>query len=680
MTIILRGRDVCNKVYRPHRLVHTAVGEFAKRLKNESGSAISLLERTTKLVSENQEVLQEHLDEDINTQRPPISDVWNRILLKAKGIDKVSDERKQLLLEGKKHVRVPQIAYNKFLKALYPFQGVHTHQDELSLGSNFSRFTLINHGLIYKEYSELPKPAPLYMEPNHLEEFLDQFFFLRDFIRPTNMGKLFKSLLKVIYARYREQADRRKNHIAMCSHIIEDMKMAGLPLSTQERNRLIFMSFFKDDHQVIRKVMRAVEALNLEEEKSHLLLNKDFNSKSYKTIKEQFIQESSEGKLHISTYNTLLLIACRHDCAVALNDILHDLGLDFLLETTNEPKPIASANRETIEILLLYFSYNPRGKNADKFYSVVKYFTESNITPDIRTVNEIIKGLVRLERIDEANYILHCLFQNPGLSENTYPDLSQFSPERMIEKGLTYECKKYYKEVLQIYDFVKHVLNEKNMLVELHFEIRPNESTFRPFLDYYCSPMNANFSAEGALAYIRDAEENGLILTTRMFQVIFEKFIIMNSGHQPDTDWLYDMLNAVTSKFLHNHDIMTSSYSSERDSVSKLILDDRLSTDFDNAKVFQDLKGRFIKISDHMVNIITQAHITVINNSGLIDSNKKNSIVHHIKQNKLELFECIRDKRKSTPMRRDQMLSVNEEVVYLKKAFIIDLIDLVHLW
>ncbi|CCE80292.1 Piso0_003405 [Millerozyma farinosa CBS 7064] len=680
MTIILRRRVVCNKVYRPNRLVHTVVGNFAKRLKNESGSALSLLERTTKLVSENQEVLQDYLEVGINTQRPPISDVWNSLLLKAKGIDKVSDERKQLLLEGKKHVRVPQIAYNKFLKALYPFKEVYTHQDELSLGSNFARFSLINHDLIYKEYSELPKPAPLYMEPNHLEEFLDQFFFLRDFIRPTNMGRSFKSSSKVIYARYREQANRRKNHISMCSHIIEDMKMAGLPLSTQERNRLIFMSFFKDDHQIIQKVTRAVEALNLGEEKSRLLSNKDFNWKSYKTIKEQFIQESSEGKLHISTYNTLLSIACRHDCAVVLNDILHDLGLDFLLEVTNESKPIASANRETIEILLSYFSYNPRGKNADKFYSVVKYLTESNITPDIRIVNEIIKGLIRLERMDEANYVLYCLFQNPGLTLNTYPDSSQFSPERIIEKGLTYECKKYYKEVLQIYDFVKHVLNEKNISVESHFEVRPNESTFKPFLDYYCSPTNANFSAEGVLAYIRDAEENGLILTTRMFQVIFEKFITMNSGHHPDTDWSYDMLNAVTSKFLHNHDIMTSSHPSERESVSKLILDDRLSTDFDSAKVYQDLKGRFIKVSDHMVNIITQAHITVINNSGFIDSNKKKSIVHHIKQSKLELFECVQDKRKSTPMRRDQSLSVNEEVVYLKKAFIIDLIDLVHLW
>lgn len=680
MTIILRRIYVCNRVCWPNRQVHTVIGDFTKRLKNESGTTISLLERTTKLVSENQELLQEHLDDDIGTQRSPVSDIWSRVLLKAKGIDKVSDERQQLLLEGKKHVRVPQIAYNKFLKALYPFQEVHSHQNELSLGLNIARFALINHGVLYKEYSELPKPAPLYMEPNHLEEFLDQFFFLRDFIRPTNMGRLFESLPKVIYARYREQADRRKNHIAMCSRIIEDMKMAGLPLSIQERNRLLFMSFFRDDYQITQKVMRAAEALNREEEKSRLLLNQNFNWMSYKTIKDQFIQESSEKKLHISTYNTLLLIACRHDCTVAFNDILHDLGLDFLLSTSNESKPITSANRETIEILLLYFSYNPRGKNADKFYSVVKYLTESSITPDIRIVNEIIKGLIRLERLDEANYVLYCLFRNLELAEKAYPDQSQFTPEWIIEKGLTYECKKYYKEVLQIYDFVKHVLNENKIPVELRFEIRPNESTFKPFLDYYCSSTNANFSAEGVLEYIRDAEENGLILTTRMFQAIFEKFIIMNSGHHQDTDWLYDMLNVITSKFLHSHDIMTSSYQSETDSISKLITDERLSTDFDSAKVYQNLKGRFIKVSDHMVNIITKAHITVINNSKYIDRNKRKSILHHIKQKKLELSECVRDKRRSTPMRREQLLSVNEEVVYLKKAFIIDLIDLAHLW
>ena len=190
----------------------------------------------------------------------------------------------------------------------------------------------------------------------------------------------------LMYSTCNEMLEQEQKHVGMCRKILNDMKESELPLSIQEQNHFLFMSFFKDREILSRKVQNSVKQLAETDGQDSYPLpdNNKFDWNIYQLIKHQFKDETS--KLNIGTYNTLLFIAMRPNRHDVVTDILQDLGLKDIL---NHEKHImnemnTTPNRETLELLLDYFSsqaYKEMSENQNSilaFSKIVNYLADSN--------------------------------------------------------------------------------------------------------------------------------------------------------------------------------------------------------------------------------------------------------------------------------------------------------------
>lgn len=691
-------------------ILHSAVDNLCKRaLKSQTNDSSYLHETVKSLINKYHVPLAEYFGinlkhyNNINAKE----EIWHKLMSIDKTSAEILSKRHDLLTLKNHQYRAPQVPYNNFLKALYPHRNrgslslLSPEEDTSNFGGNAIKYELVNHNLVYRYYCELPHPATSYMKPNHLDDFLSRFLYRRDFIKPNSFSSSYARSASVMYRTYNEMLEQRAEHVAMCTKILNDMKESELPLSIQEQNQLIFMSFFKDRADIIEKFENAVKQLAETGDQNSYPLPDDnkFDWNIYQLIKHQLKDETT--KLNIDTYNTLLFIAMRHNRLDVVTDILQDLGLKDILNhekhIMNETDTIP--NRETLEHLLDYFSSQACKEMSENqnsllaFSKTVSYLADStHITLDVKTINKVIKGLTNMKNIEEAELLVSKLFIDPLFEDTEKTLLEKSNPELDIYKALTSDDKQLYKKLLRLYDALKEILSSQNINDDLDpYKLMPNEGSFRPLINSYCSPNNDKASFQKSV-YIMSVLENqyGLPITTRIFYALFSKFIEINKyNSRNSSDWNLEGLNHITVKLINAHD---RSYGFNQDAIMRnkldeLVLSAQLKSFVDKTLDGKKLghipkdRGNFVKLSDTIVHQVCRAYVSVINNDPTLTLSQKKEFTATIELLRNDLLNDIKSIRGSHPSHKGipkQMVYINDEISYLKKGFIIDLIDLTY--
>ncbi|CUM52838.1 uncharacterized protein AC631_02828 [Debaryomyces fabryi] len=694
-----------------HSILHSAVDNLCNRVLRSQSNDSNYLHETVKSVINKYHVpLANYFGIDLKHYNKLNSkeEIWQKLM----SLDTISTEirsKRHDLLSLKNHqYRAPQVPYNNFLKALYPHRnrgslGLSSpEEDTSSFASNAIKYELINHNLVYKYYCELPHPAPSYMKPNHLDNFLSRFLYRRDFIKPNLFSSSYVRSGNVMYSTYNEMLEHRSEHVAMCTKILNDMKESGLPLSIQEQNQFIFMSFFKDRADIIEKVENSIKELKETDGQNSYPLRhaNDFDWNIYQLIKQQFNDEAT--KLNVDTYNTLLFIAMRHGRHDVVADILKNLGFDDIL---NNEKHIlneknAAPDRETLDLILGYLSskefreISGNQNSISAFSKAIDYLANSNhITLDVRTINKVTKGLTDMKNIEEAEFLVSRLFIDPLFEDTEKTLLEKSNPELDLYKALTADDKQLYKKLLRLYDNLKQILSSQNIQDMEPYKLMPNEGSFRPLIYSYCSPNNDKNSFQKSV-YIMNVLENqyGLPITTRIFYALFSKFIEINKHNSHDSsDWNLEALNHITVKLINSHD---KSYGFSQDTIMRNKLDELVlsaqlksfvnkTLDGKKLRYIPKERGNFVKLSDSMIHQVCQAYASVLNNDPTLTSLQRKEFTGTIELLRKDLLNDIKSLRSSHPssMYKDiskQMVFINDEISYLKKGFLIDLIDLTY--
>lgn len=694
-----------------HSILHSAIDNLCKRaLRSQSTDSSYLHETVKSLINKYHVPLANYFGIDPKSYNilNSIEDIWKNLMSLDGMSAEIRSKRHDLLTLKNQQYRAPQVPYNNFLKALYP----HRNRGSLDLISprdNTSNFTnnaikyqLINHNLVYRYYCELPHPAPSYMKPNHLDDFLSRFLYRRDFIKPNLFSTSYTRSANVMYGAFNDMLESRSEHVSMCTKILNDMRESGLPLSVQEQNQFIFMSFFKDRPDIIEKVENFIEELKETDDQNLYPLPHDnhFDWNIYQLIKQQFKTETT--KLNIDTYNTLLFIAIRHNRHDVVADILKNLGFDDIL---NHEKHIMNeqsvgANRETLELLLDYLSSKAfreltgNQNSISAFSKAVNYLANSkHITLDVRTINKVTKCLTAMKNIEEAEFLVSKLFIDPLFEDTEKALLEKSSPELNLYKALTADDKQLYKRLLRLYDNLKQILSLQNIHNVEPYKLMPNEGSFRPLIYSYCSPNNDKNSFQKSI-YMLNVLENqyGLPITTRIFYAMFSKFIEINkSNSYNSSDWNLEALNHITIKLINAHDEYNGF---NQDSIminklDKLVLPAQLksfvSKTLDGKKHGHTPKGRgnFAKLSDSMIHQICRAYVSVLNNDRNLTLSQRKEFTGTIELLRKDLLNDIKSIRDSHPSSMykgipRQKVFINDEISYLKKGFLIDLIDLTY--
>lgn len=631
-------------------------------------------------------------------------EIWQK-LISLEGVDSIRSERRSILNMKNSQYRVPQISYNNFLKALYPQKnrgslGLRLIEKDLSnYINNAIKYELINHDLVYRCYCELSEPATLYMKPNHLEDFISRFLYRRDFIKPNPFSSSYTRSASIMYTKYIEMLDERAAHVGMCTKILNDMKVSGLPLSTDEQNQLIFMTFFRDRADVIEKINKTVRRLTEEGMLCDVHKLRDMNRfdwDTYQLIKSLF-SSAEYLPLGIDTYNTLLFIAIRHERHDIIRDILKNLGMLDLIQNfdPSQANITTISNRETVELLIDYFSSasfrkNSKDETFTAFQNIITYLSNSQyITPDIRTINKIIRGLTSMKAIEDAEILVSKLFINPQSEDTEEGSLGEQTPDLTLYMNLTFEDKMFYKKLLKLYDQLKQILKSQNPNINIDsYKLIANEGTFRPLIYSYCSPNNDENSFRKAAYMMQIMEEQyGLPITSRLFHALFQKFIDSNKQTVSyNSDWNLKQLNQVIIKLINSHD----TYSSNQDTllktkVDRMVLSPQLKSFVNNhleRKSSGDIpndRGNFVKLSDGLIYLVHQACVAVLSNDHDMDLTQKKTLLGLVDSYREDLLSDIKDIRSSTSpftyRARKQMVYKNDEITYIKKEFLVNLID-----
>lgn len=268
----------------------------------------------------------------------------------------VAAERAAIL--GRTAKTAPSGAYLRFLLQLYP----------VAPPGVAAAACRVNHDRLHDAYAALPRPAPLYMRPPHLEEFLREFLHRRDFRygHPV-LSARGEPLAAELAAGYARAAEMRHRHVERCTAVAADVRRAALPLGDDERNQLIAMSFFRDKPLVALRV--AAHAAPAPPPPPPLTMAR------YRQLLASFDCPS------VDTYNTLLEAAGRLQS--------HEVVAAIHAECT-------APNRKTIGLLLAYLP------TAD-VPSLLRLLAARPIVFDLRTCDAVMAALLRLGLDDTAH-------------------------------------------------------------------------------------------------------------------------------------------------------------------------------------------------------------------------------------------------------------------------------------
>lgn len=532
---------------------------------------------------------------------------------------------------------VDPITYSQFLAALHPISS--------GMGQLLRQGTApvpVNHAELFNTYCLLPHPGVAYMRPEDFERFSAQMLRRRDFLKPNSLSPTsrFYLLSEQIILAFSRAQELRKRHLSMLWKIAQDMNVAEIPLAHNEQRQLIYMTLYKDRQDILAVVDEAFHQLN----KSLLTYNeyeqmyKDAQETQYS--RDSFLQFRAAFKddLDIDTLNVFLMTALRHKDTESVTELMDELQ-------NLEP------NRETFQILLENLAYD---HDIPQYFQTLQLLSTKYVNlVDSRLLNTLIKSLIELDMTEHAETLVNLFGADRFVPLET--------DELFLKQMTTADKQKY----------LSYWKTREQSSAKPPMAIYPTEDTFLPLLSAYCSSHNS-VPFETILNLLFQCEQIwGIPITTRMFKHLFWSFTT--------SDHSIEDLRLITGKLVASHDVtyldndawlesqlMNVDLPSNVMEVLNGAMEDK------DMPVFQSDQGRFIKLTDELVQGIYQAFDHVLKNNP--DLQKQAAAAHE--QYKARLASARSETQPLILAPTLLELNQREEFMYIKKGFIIDLLDI----
>lgn len=489
-----------------------------------SEAKLPLRETTQMIIGENSKVLIEKLSK---SNASSTLSIWDQ-LTQQNG----NQIRLQALSSTAKPLPSSSIYYN-FLKNLYPNSTLISSYATGDAIDPSRKYSKVNHDDLFDAYQKLPSPPPLFMKPNHLEDLLKVFLERRDFKygHPILNSRSDVSRGRLI-AVYKKTLANRKKHVERCSLIMNDIRKADLPLSMDERNKLIAMSLFKDREEILEKVQHAFDQQELHSRDIHrpMQRGKGLHLPKFKWEEYQNLLQSFGEGISTETYNTILFAAIRHGNHKIVEDIYDRMFSD-------KPK----GNRKSLGLFLEYFASQ---KKEERFINLIE-ICSTYVKLDSQTLDVVISGLLTFNDVELAEDLVKMVYL-----DRIDEDYSA-SQNLVVYKILSVEDELIYNDMLYKYDKVGELLSGNSIP---QFKLFPTENTFFKFIQYYTSNPGHTRKIGPLLSTMESQFE--LPITTRIYKQLFQHALT------------FDNVQGLTMDLLKDYEL--SSYSSKEAIVEKL--------------------------------------------------------------------------------------------------------------
>ena len=571
MNILRRFKTTTSTTSSSPQILLTSIEAFTARVKDEQAhNSGPLLKCIDLLIDKYQPLLLEKfkIDSSSSTSDPYViqQQIWDNLKIKrSQSLDPNIKIRQELMERNTNEMIIDHqsMPYRNFIKQLYPLKSLHSTNNKseyFDFVNNSKKYLSINHEELYKRYLDLPHPAPRFLTFDDLQNFINKFLLLKPHYSNRNVteANIFKNDYQSAINSLNLEIEKRQIYHDMCGKIINDLKLANLPITQPEQIRLIYLSFFKDRQDLLK---------NFNPRQLKLLNYPQFDWGNYQMLIKLF------GDNRRDLLSVLLLLATRHDQFDIIQDILPKVNLGCILDPGQSTNTNANTSLKltdnSLRHLVYYFTWYIDRPNFDTYLARTIDYITNNIpvlTTDI--VNSISQTLIELGYIKQAEKLFElAFFQDPKPTPPEYENSESISYKR-----LTTEDSIINQEWQFIYTKLKSITDDNTIIHKLI----PVELTFLNLIEGYCK--FGNFDQIKQLINIMDniAKQP---LSTRIYIRIFKAFINNSSNgtnQQLENDWTLDDLSSILTRLINDIDTIdeTTTTTTSNTSMVKQLLNE----------------------------------------------------------------------------------------------------------
>ncbi|KGT71348.1 hypothetical protein MEK_00891 [Candida albicans 12C] len=568
MNILRRFKTTTSTTSSSPQILLTSIEAFTARVKDEQAhNSGPLLKCIDLLIDKYQPLLLEKFKINSSLISDPYviqQRIWDNLKIKrSQSLDPNIKIRQELMEKNTNEMIIDHqsIPYRNFIKQLYPLKSLHSTNNKseyFDFVNNSKKYLSISHEELYKRYLDLPHPAPRFLTFDDLQNFIYKFVLSKPHYSNRNVieANIFKNDYQSAINSLNLEIEKRQIYHDMCGKIINDLKLANLPITQPEQIRLIYLSFFKDRQDLLK---------NFNPRQLKLLNYPQFNWGNYQMLIKSF------GDNRRDLLSVLLLLATRHDQFDIIQDILPKVNLGCILDPGQSTNTNANTSLKltdnSLRHLVYYFTWYIDRPNFDTYLARTIDYITNNIpvlTTDI--VNSISQTLIELGYIKQAEKLFElAFFQDPKPTPPEYENSESISYKR-----LTTEDSIINQEWQFIYTKLKSITNDNTIIHKLI----PVELTFLNLIEGYCK--FGNFDQIKQLINIMDniAKQP---LSTRIYIRIFKAFINNSSNgtnQQLENDWTLDDLSSILTRLINDIDTIdeaTTTTTSNTSMVKQLL-------------------------------------------------------------------------------------------------------------
>lgn len=216
-------------------------------------------------------------------------------------------------------------SYQSFVSSLYPLALSKTTPFG-RLDSSSSHSINVNHDDVYAAYLALPEPRMAHIQGPHLNRLMEVFLTRRNHVKANalSLDTDFEAMPHDLVVRaLRQMLQRRSRHANIYSHLLQDMAAAEVPLTPAEKLHLVYLTFFRDNDKLLRKVhsrMSTCVDLNIKNEYAELKLPRQLDVNTIENLRQRMGNGSE-------TNAVLLSLAIRHRNHEAVQLLAEDVPL-----------------------------------------------------------------------------------------------------------------------------------------------------------------------------------------------------------------------------------------------------------------------------------------------------------------------------------------------------------------